>query len=871
MTESQVTNLGMTEQATDETVASLKQRIDDLEGQLAWLKSLHGVTPNESEAEIARRRLYDLFMQAPAMIAITRGSDHIIELVNPQYVKVMGRRDPTTLLGRPGREAVPELIEQGFFDLMDRVYQTGEPYVGNEVPVQLYGSDEGLSQTVYFNFVYQPSRDLVGEVDGILLHAVEVTDQVRARQRAEELTTQLITERERLAIAQKAGRVGTFEWFIPENRIVWTPELEALYGLPPNGFEGRYENWTRRVHPEDLGRAEASVQEALQGGPAYNVEFRVVWPNGSIHWVQANGDTYFDEAGQPLRLIGVNIDVTERKQAELDLSHTEARLSQFMQSNVVGIMFSDNDGYVSQANDALLDMLGYNREDLYARRIKGYDITPPEYHALDSENFQQIQQTGYGPPYEKEFFRKDGSRVPVLIGYTLVGETRREGVFFVLDLTQPKKIERRQQFLAQAGSVLSASLDMEATLQSLSQLIVPAFADWSRIDLVDEESGQIRSYGLAHTDPLKVAQARALDERYPVDPQALYGVAQVIRSGQSEFWPSISQQDVEANTTEPDMIEMLQTVQFKSALVVPLTARDHTLGALTLITTANESNHQYDEDDLVFAQELGRRAGLAVDNARLYRQTQQALETQQELDYLKDLFMSVASHELRTPLTAIKGYGQLLQRSMGRAIGNEKTTAWQTEQPKMVRSLDTILYQTERMADLVNQLLDFSRIQNRQLILQISEGENLSDLLRQVVEQHRLNLGENRLKLELSAEDLLLRFDKARVEQVLDNLINNAFKYSPPDSAVTLEVERRADEVVVAVQDQGVGISPGDQAHIFERFFRARTKETARVDGLGLGLYVSYEIISQHGGRMWLESQPGQGSTFYFSLPLTEG
>jgi len=150
------------------------------------------------ETEAARQRLHDLFMQAPAIIAVTRGPDHVIDLVNPPYLQLVGRADPATLLGKPGREAMPELIEQGFFDLMDEVYRGGVPFIGTEAPVQLDRLDVGRRDEAVLNFVYQPSHDAIGAVDGILLHAVDVTEQVRARQRVEELARRLRAECDRL-------------------------------------------------------------------------------------------------------------------------------------------------------------------------------------------------------------------------------------------------------------------------------------------------------------------------------------------------------------------------------------------------------------------------------------------------------------------------------------------------------------------------------------------------------------------------------------------------------------------------------------------------------------------------------------------------
>jgi signal transduction histidine kinase/PAS domain-containing protein len=283
----------------------------------------------EEKVEAERQRLQSLFMQAPAAIAILRGPNHVYELANPLYQMLVGKSD---LVGKPRREAIPELSAQGIWDILDRVYATGEPFIGNEMPARLDRLGNGALDEGFFNVVAQPFADTNGKVEGILIHAVEVTDQVRARRHAEDLALQLADERERFQLAQQAARIGTFEWVIPTNHVVWTPELEALYGLPPGGFAGKRENWVARVHPDDARRAEENLAAAIAGGPAYRVEFRVVWPDRSVHWLLAMGDVFF-ERGEPVRMIGVNMDITERKLIEQNLDFL-AQASKLLSSSL---------------------------------------------------------------------------------------------------------------------------------------------------------------------------------------------------------------------------------------------------------------------------------------------------------------------------------------------------------------------------------------------------------------------------------------------------------------------------------------------------------------------------------------------------------
>ncbi len=254
----------------------------------------------------SQQYLYDLFQQAPAIICILRGPQHSFELANVKCVQLLGRQD---LIGMPVQAVLPELAEQGLIDVLDRVYATGEPFIGNELLVNIARIPGGPLVEGFFNFVFQPVHLPTGAIEGIMVHAVEVTEQVQAQKA-------VLASQQRLELAQQAGRIGTFEWDIPNNVVFWTPELEALYGLPPGGFEGKYENWAIRVHPDDLSQAEANIQGAISGGPPYDAEFRVIWPDGSLHWILGKGEVYYDGLQEPQRMLGINIDITERKELE---------------------------------------------------------------------------------------------------------------------------------------------------------------------------------------------------------------------------------------------------------------------------------------------------------------------------------------------------------------------------------------------------------------------------------------------------------------------------------------------------------------------------------------------------------------------------
>jgi signal transduction histidine kinase/CHASE3 domain sensor protein len=442
------------------------------------------------------------------------------------------------------------------------------------------------------------------------------------------------------------------------------------------------------------------------------------------------------------------------------------------------------------------------------------------------------------------------------------------------EIAERRKAEENLSFLGEASMILASSLNYEETLQKLTSLAVPKLGDYCLFDLIDTENNKaLRRVAITFPETKEGELAREMSRQNFSEEFGFNGLRQVLDSQEPALVPVMSSELLQSQAKNPEQLRQLESLNIQSVMVVPLVIRNQAIGALTFISA--RAGRHYNAEDLALAQEVARRAAVAVDNARLYQESRKALDTQKELDYLKDLFMSVASHELRNPLTSIKGYAQMMQRTLDtqlRAAPDQQER--RRGQDKLSRPVESIIRQSNRMNDLIQQLLDFSRIQNRQLELRYTDGVDLVELVERVVEQHRLNNPKRILIRQLHMKTITVTCDEARLEQVLDNLINNALKYSPPASAVTVGIEHgpdgefaSEDEVVIWVKDEGFGISEEHQDHIFDRFYRERTDQNLRVEGLGLGLYISNEIIMRHQGRMWLESRLGEGSTFYFAIP----
>lgn len=265
------------------------------------------------ESEKERKRLYSLFMDAPAMVVVFKAPNHIFELVNPLYQKLYGDRQ---LLGLSVREALPELEGQGVYELLDEVYQSGVPFIGKEIPLLIAGEEEQK----YFNLIYKPKYGVDSAINGIIGFGYEVTDQVLARKNLEK------SERT-LRIAQEAGNIGTFEWNLHTNAIKFTPQIEIIFGYTPGTWKGNYDNALKTIHPDDVERIQKENEEAIENRKNLNIEHRIIRPNGEERWINSKGEIFSDENGKPKKVVGVIIDITDRKEAEQALKKKNKELS----------------------------------------------------------------------------------------------------------------------------------------------------------------------------------------------------------------------------------------------------------------------------------------------------------------------------------------------------------------------------------------------------------------------------------------------------------------------------------------------------------------------------------------------------------------
>ncbi len=416
--------------------------------------------------------------------------------------------------------------------------------------------------------------------------------------------------------------------------------------------------------------------------------------------------------------------------------------------------------------------------------------------------------------------------------------------------SQLERQAARLNALAEASQSFSeARLDLPTLLDTVARRVVETIGDVCVIRLLSADGRRLEPAAIFHPDPEALAFAREMlaDTPEGVD-EGLNG--RVMRAGRPLLIPVVDQAAVRA-AIKPEYWPYLERFGAHSVLIVSLRVRGHLLGVLSV--SRETPGFPYTTDDQAFLHELADRAAQAIDNARLYRESQEAVRA-------RDQFLSIASHELRTPVTSVQGYTELLLRAHARGWPDPARTA---------RYLQALEGGTKRLAALTQDLLDVSRLHSGQFPLR-PRPFDLAALAARGVAAFRDRLGSGHtLTVETACNDCPLVGDPDRLEQVLTNLLENAVKYSPDGGPIRVTVRPDDAGMLLAVRDEGIGLLPGLAEAIFVPFGRAPNAAGRQIPGLGLGLHICREIVERHGGRIWAESAgEGRGTTVNVWLPV---
>ncbi|GAC1302059.1 MAG: hypothetical protein NVSMB24_05980 [Mucilaginibacter sp.] len=601
--------------------------------------------------KMQRQQLHSIFMQAPVGIAIFRGPEFIVDLINPPLCEIYGKT-MDELLGKPIFEVLVHAKGLGFEEMIDNVRLTGVPFKIHGLAAPLIRNGE--LETVYFNCVYEPFYEIDGGISGVIAVAIEVTDQVKAKLQIEEAE-------ERARLATDAVGLGIFDLDLLTGEMITSKTFANIFGFDDVVTRTEY---IKVIHPDDTDvRIKAHADAGVKGHLFY--EARVIWPDKTIRWVRIEGKVYYDEASNPVRILGTLLDFTEQKKTKAALAESEALLRNITTAAPTGLWMSNEQGAITYVNQTWVDWTG-----------RAYD-----------------EHMGGG-----------------WLNSIVPEDQEKAGDAFINDITNRNLYE---------------------------------------VEFRINHSDGTTHWCVANGSP-----------------------------------------------------------QYNAA------------GVFT------------------------GYIGACVD-----------ITEQKHLQRQKDDFIGIASHELKTPVTSIKAYTQVLERMLQKK--------GDTKEAGMIGRMDV---QINRLSSLIGDLLDVTKINSGRLQFNDvafdfnQHVKELVDDLKPTSEKHTL--------VENFSPTGLVYGDKERIGQVITNLITNAIKYSPKADKIIIDISLENDEVMLCVKDFGIGIAQSNLHKVFEQFYRVSGDMQHTFPGLGLGLYISSEIIKREGGRIWVNSIEGEGSTFCFALPL---
>jgi PAS domain S-box-containing protein len=452
--------------------------------------------------------------------------------------------------------------------------------------------------------------------------------------------------------------------------------------------------------------------------------------------------------------------------------------------------------------------------------------------------------------------RPDGEEIPIADSGAPIREEDGtvHGVVLVFrDASAEKLAAVRHELMVEATATLASSLDYRKTLHRLAELAVPRLADWCIVHERDA-TGVAQQVAVTHVDPSKMELARDYARRMPIDMAAKRGAAAVMRTGRSELYPSLPQSLIDEIVKDQARRDMIRDLKLRSCLIVPLTAGASVVGAITLVYA--ESGRSYHTDDLAFAEELGRRAGIAIENARLYGAEQRAREAADASNRAKDEFLAAVSHELRTPLTAILGWAKLINDP-------------RMEDSQRTRAAQTIERNAVAMTQLIEDLLDVSRIVSGKMRIE-TKRLGLAPIISAALDSVKPAVDAKQTQLACTLDERAgeVLGDPGRLQQVVWNMVSNAVKFTPRGGQVRVVLRDRGDVVEISVSDDGRGIDPRFLPYVFEPFRQADGGISRITGGLGLGLAITRHLVELHGGTIEASSEGlAKGATFTVTLP----
>jgi PAS domain S-box-containing protein len=640
-------------------------------------------------------------------------------------------------------------------------------------------------------------------------------DITKRKQAAETLRA----SQERLILANQVGKIGTCEWDFATGKLTWSEEMEALFHLAPGSFEGSYEHWLKRVHPEDRANADAAAQRSVAEGIDFDTEFRILLPDGNVRWVVGKAQIFYDSSGKPYRLIGVNMDITDRKKVEEELRTSAERLSLALTAAKMGDWSWDAKTDMVTFSPQAAEMFGIP-EGAYMTWTEMQNLLHPE--DRDRTKLAVEQAITENSDYDVEYrvIHRDGEMRWVAVKgkaqYNACGEVL--GMLGVVqDITSRKQVEAEREELLLREQV--ARVEAETAKEEISKILESITDGFLALDR------QWRFVYANHEGTRTLGKSA----------QELLG---------KNLWEEL-----------PELAETSFGRLYHQAIAegVPLELEDYYPPFQTWFSVRA---YPSEAGLSLYFRNINDRKRAEAEREQLLEREKIAREQAEAANRVKDEFLAVLSHELRTPLNPILGWTRLLQTG---TLDKEKTAL----------ALATIERNTKLQTQLIEDLLDISRILQGKLTLNVYPVD-LAITIEAAKETISLAAEAKLIQIRTDLKSsLCVMGDANRLQQVIWNLLSNAVKFTPNSGEIDVQLKSIGNYAEITVKDTGKGINAEFLPYVFEYFRQADSSITRKFGGLGLGLAIARQIVELHGGNIKAESLgEGLGATFTVRLPL---
>lgn len=796
----------------------------------------------KQQVEFSEKNFKNMILQAPVAMCLLLGPLFKVASANAAMLHIWDKTE-ADVIGVPVFEVLPEVREPDLEEAITNVYLTGEPYYAVERPLKI--ERNGNSENIYQNFVCQPYRGGDGEILGILAISVDVTAQVTARRDLERAYKQV-------SLAKEAAELGTFDMDLTTGTLEWDARCRQLFGIKDDRPIDYEKDFVQGLHMEDRGRVLAAIDEVIaknDGNNEYDIIYRTLGADDEkLRWIRAKGKVYHDEQNKGSRFIGSVLDVTEQKYSELRsriVFEKQARLAAIVDSSDDIIISKQLDGTIISWNASAERMFGYTSDEAIGQNISL--IIPKDRLSEEAFIISQIKKGDKVDHFDTVRKAKDGSEVFLSITVSPIVDEKGNVVGaskIARDIraqVEVKEISRRYTQRLEVLNMISETISEELDLNSILQKVTDATTQLTGAKFgaffynkTDEHGNSLMLYTLS-------GASKESFEKFgmPRDTPIFHPTF----SGEGVVRLDDVTKDARYGKNYPHEGMPSGHLPVVSYLAVPVISRSGRVIGGLFFGHPEAKVFTAEHESLVIA--IAAQAAIGIDNAMLY-------EKVRELNDKKDEFIGLASHELKTPLASINGYLQILNRLV-KDLNAQKF-------------LGKASTQVRKLTSLVNDLLDVSKIEAGKLKLTIASFD-LREIVEEAIELIINSTESYEIILVEAPDTCIINGDSQRIEQVVVNLLGNAIKYSPGANKVEIKIIQQVDEVLVAVIDNGLGIAEDKIKNLFSRFYRIE-EASPNISGLGIGLYLSHEIISRHQGHIWVESQLGKGSTFWFSLPL---